>query len=117
MLSVRKKKILYKTGKSIDEKNVPCNTFHSKRYILYLLKLSFLKKKKKIINDQTSNINSLHFSQYHTREKIELERDKQERKKKKEGKKKISRGRDSCVAYSKMAVDHRSLRQNVVTPN
>lgn len=30
-------------------KNVPCNTFHSKRYILYLLKLSFLKKKKKLL--------------------------------------------------------------------
>lgn len=95
-------------------KNVPCNTFHSKRYILYLLKLSFLKKKK-IINDQTFNINSLHFSQYHTREKIELERDKQERKKKKERERKkfrvgetrvwlIQRWLQTIAAYDRMSL-------------
>lgn len=77
------KKILYKTGKSIDEK-----MFHVTRFTVNVTSFTYWNwvflKKKKIINDQTSNINSLHFSQYHTREKIEFERDKQERKKKKE---------------------------------
>lgn len=113
-----KKKIPCKADKSIAKK---CSAFYNKRYILYP-KLNFLKKKK-LLTTRLKNINSLTFFSIYqnTRAKRSSssttnKKGKKKKKKKKE-KKKISRGRDSCVAYSKMAVDHHSLRQNVVTPN
>lgn len=85
---------------------------------LTLLKLNFLKKEKikKIIKTWIVEYhNSIYYISHKRKDGARARRIRKEKRRGK--KKKISRGRDSCVAYSKMAVDHHSLRRNVVTPN